>query len=195
MEQQKESLRRHMRVLREQYAARLTPGDWRLAGENMARMLSTILAVRRSAVISFCPRMGLEPDLAAIHCVLREAGAGVALPRIIPGPERGMEFVIGGELKRGPLGISQPAGGTVIPPDAVELALVPALAADLNGRRLGHGAGYYDRYLARLRAGTPKIACIFDFQVLEKVPAAAHDIPMDAILTGQRWIPLRIQSG
>ncbi|MBN1269669.1 MAG: 5-formyltetrahydrofolate cyclo-ligase [Kiritimatiellae bacterium] len=63
----------------------------------------------------------------------------------------------------------------------IDLILVPAVAVDRAGRRLGHGGGYYDRMLAETRA--LRVAVVFDFQVLEAVPARSHDSIMDVIVT------------
>jgi 5-formyltetrahydrofolate cyclo-ligase len=66
----------------------------------------------------------------------------------------------------------------------VDLALVPGLAFDASGRRLGHGGGHFDRLLARtagLRAGVA-----FEVQMVRRVPVDAHDVNMDAVITDKR---------
>jgi 5-formyltetrahydrofolate cyclo-ligase len=64
------------------------------------------------------------------------------------------------------------------------------VAFDLQGRRLGYGGGYYDRLLALLDPGAQRIAGAFDLQVAEQVPAAPHDLVVDAIVTETRMIPI-----
>jgi 5-formyltetrahydrofolate cyclo-ligase len=73
----------------------------------------------------------------------------------------------------------------------VALALVPGVAFDGEGRRLGYGGGYYDRLLPLLDAGVPRIAGAFDEQIVERVPAAAHDLTVDVIATPTRLIVAR----
>lgn len=68
----------------------------------------------------------------------------------------------------------------------VDFILVPGVAFDLNGGRLGHGLGYYDRLLSGVAA--PKIGLAFDFQIVETVPVSDQDVKMDGILTESRAI-------
>ena len=72
--------------------------------------------------------------------------------------------------------------------DEVDLALVPGVAFDEHGRRLGYGGGYYDRLLPLLRREAPRIAGAFDEQVVPAVPAAAHDLGVDLVVTPSRLI-------
>ena len=74
-------------------------------------------------------------------------------------------------------------------PAAMDLALVPGLAFDRAGRRLGRGGGHYDRLLARapLRAAF-KIGLAFAWQLQPRVPAARHDVPMDLVATEKELI-------
>jgi 5,10-methenyltetrahydrofolate synthetase len=75
--------------------------------------------------------------------------------------------------------------------EEVELALVPGVAFDPQGGRLGFGAGFYDRLLSRFPAGVPKVGIAFDFQVLPRLPRLSHDIALDAIVTESRVISRR----
>lgn len=65
----------------------------------------------------------------------------------------------------------------------IDLVLVPGLAFDRQGRRLGHGKGYYDKLLSRARAETTFVALAFDEQVLDAVPCEPHDVIMDYVVT------------
>lgn len=91
------------------------------------------------------------------------------------------------QLVPGQFGILEPPpSAPVLPLNSLDLILVPGLAFDPAGRRLGRGKGYYDRLLARARG--VKCGVCFDFQVLEELPAEPHDINMDFILTPTRWL-------
>lgn len=69
------------------------------------------------------------------------------------------------------------------PNSGLGLVLVPGIAFDLSGGRLGRGAGYYDRFLAKCQPRPAIIAMAFDAQLLETVPREPHDFPMDALIT------------
>ena len=68
-----------------------------------------------------------------------------------------------------------------------DLVLVPGLAFDAAGRRLGRGAGFYDRFLAGLPGGIPFVGVCFGCQVVDEVPAEAHDVRMTALVTEDGW--------
>lgn len=70
-----------------------------------------------------------------------------------------------------------------VPLGDVDLWLVPALAFDRHGHRLGHGYGYFDRLLARIPKTTPTVGLAFQFQLLDHLPLAAHDRAVQTILT------------
>ena len=63
------------------------------------------------------------------------------------------------------------------------LVLVPGLAFDLQGNRLGRGAGYYDKFFGRLPLEVPRIAIAFDCQIVDRVPTEPHDLPVNVIIT------------
>ena len=72
--------------------------------------------------------------------------------------------------------------------DAIDFVLVPGVAFDLEGRRLGYGGGYYDRLLPLLAPRAARVAGAFDVQIVERVPAAPHDARVDAIVTESRTV-------
>ena len=90
---------------------------------------------------------------------------------------------VSAQLERHRWGYRQPvAGSDVVEDDDVAAVLVPALAFDLHGGRLGWGAGYYDRLLSRLSAPTLRIG-ISDGYIVDEVPTEPHDVPMTHIAT------------
>lgn len=99
-------------------------------------------------------------------------------------------------LVEGRFGVNEPADPRSVDAGAVDLAVVPGLAFDGGGGRVGHGGGFYDRLLAAIRdarreARRPpalRVGIAFDFQVFDRVPAEAWDIPMDLVLTDERVI-------
>lgn len=77
--------------------------------------------------------------------------------------------------------IEEPDGDEMVDPDSVELIIVPAVAMDRRGNRLGRGKGFYDRLLARTRATT--IGVGYDFQLVAEIPVEPHDSPLDFVIT------------
>jgi 5-formyltetrahydrofolate cyclo-ligase len=95
------------------------------------------------------------------------------------------------QLLRGQLGIMQPSPeSAVVEPD---ILLVPLAAFDRAGHRIGYGAGHYDRSLVRLRASKPILAVglAFAVQEIDAVPALAHDVRLDLVLTESGTIDFR----
>jgi 5-formyltetrahydrofolate cyclo-ligase len=89
------------------------------------------------------------------------------------------------DIFTGKFGVSEPlAGCPEVPLDRFDLVLVPALAFDLNGNRLGRGKGFYDRILSA--ASGIKCGVAYDFQLLENIPTEAHDRRVDFIVTPAR---------
>src|SRR5581483_3277806 len=91
------------------------------------------------------------------------------------------------DLKRGKFSIRETADHcAAVPLTQFDLVLVPGVAFDFRGYRLGRGRGFYDRLLAEVNSRTCGVA--FNEQIISQVPAEAHDVPMDYILTPGRWI-------
>lgn len=86
-----------------------------------------------------------------------------------------------GRLVEGTFGILEPTGPLLDDPSGIDLAIIPGMAFDTAGNRLGRGKGYYDRLLPRLDC--TKVGICFPFQLRDAVPHEAHDIPMDAVAT------------
>ena len=77
--------------------------------------------------------------------------------------------------------IEEPTGDDIIDPNDIELVIVPAVAYDRNGNRIGRGKGYYDRLLSRTKA--LRIGVAYDFQLVDEITAEPHDIPVDIVIT------------
>jgi 5-formyltetrahydrofolate cyclo-ligase len=75
-----------------------------------------------------------------------------------------------------------------VTPETIELALIPGVAFDLRGGRLGFGGGLYDRLLSRLPSDVATVGLAFDFQVIPRLPSEPHDILLEAIVTEHRLI-------
>ncbi len=84
-------------------------------------------------------------------------------------------------LELGSFHIEEPTGDNVVDPEDIELIVVPAVAYDRNGNRLGRGKGFYDRLLQTTKA--TKVGVGYEFQLVDEVPVEPHDVGMDIIIT------------
>lgn len=134
-----------------------------------------------------------EPELLAALEALHGAGRSIHLP-VLEG--RNMTFRRwrpGAPMETSRLGIPEPVGGTVCPPEQLELVLVPLVAFAADGTRLGMGAGYYDRTfgfrLDQADSGPMLIGTAYSLQEVESLPADRWDVPIDGVITehGLRW--------
>lgn len=85
-------------------------------------------------------------------------------------------------LKRGLYGVAEPARCIPMNIRDIDLVIVPGVAFDKKGGRVGRGKGCYDRFLKMLPAGTPTIGLAFDFQILPSVPVTEHDVSVDRVI-------------
>jgi 5-formyltetrahydrofolate cyclo-ligase len=125
--------------------------------------------------------MGDEMDPRPLMLAMASRGHALALPIT---PPRGQPLAFcawapGAALRPGPMGTSEPAGGGALRPD---ILLVPLLAFDRAGRRLGYGGGYYDRTLAAL-PGAKAIGIAYAGQEMPEVPAGPQDFRLPLIAT------------
>jgi len=130
-----------------------------------------------------------ELDPLALLSTLHDKGLRIALPVVRPGPDLIFrEWSPGLPLRRGKFGLQQPDDWH--PELFPDIVLVPLLAFDRKGNRLGYGAGYYDAALRKLRRRGPvaAIGIAFDEQEFREVPQEPQDETMDMILTPSRII-------
>jgi 5-formyltetrahydrofolate cyclo-ligase len=145
-----------------------------------------------SVVAGYVPIRG-EIDPFPLMRALSARGARLALP-VVTGLGRPLEFRSWSEddaLQRSPLGILEPMAGA--PEVAPDIVLAPLAAFDALGHRIGYGAGHYDRTLEALRGAKPVIAAglAFAVQQIAAVPAAAHDVALDYVITERETLNFR----
>ena len=137
---------------------------------------------RRAKTVFLYYSVGREVSTLKIMQDAFASGKTVALP--VCEDEGRMRFVQLRDinsLKAGRFGIPEPDGDAVLVPDEETVMIVPCLCADKNNDRLGHGAGYYDRYLSRFRCFT---VCLCRKKLLEdKIPAQPSDVRMSIVIT------------
>jgi len=123
---------------------------------------------------------------------LLNMGKDVAVPVCVPASYEliASKILNLDELMPGHYGILEPKKEYLRPlePSVLDIILVPGLAFDVYGNRIGHGKGYYDRFLSKVSPKALKIGLAFDFQVLSELPVDHYDIPMDCIITERGMI-------
>lgn len=142
-------------------------------------------------VCAYVP-VGAEPGSVDLVERLRDLGARVLLPVTCPGDPEALRW---GEYRPGALvarrfGLLEPAGPSLAATAIAEAAvvLVPALAVDRHGVRLGRGGGYYDRSLPLCSPGALLVAVIRDEELVAELPSEPHDVRMTHALTPQRGL-------
>jgi 5-formyltetrahydrofolate cyclo-ligase len=167
----------------EERAAGSKSARGRLAGQRQWQAAQSILF--------FAPLLQ-ELDVWPLVNEALAAGKVVALPRFVPETTSYIACRIRDpeqELKTGQFGIREPGDGCgQISLNELDLTLVPGVAFDPQGRRLGRGKGFYDRMLAAMRGKTCGVA--FDEQIVRSVPVEPLDVSVNCILTPTRWIEL-----
>ncbi len=140
-----------------------------------------------SAYLSLPTEPGTDPLIAAL-CA---RGHAVWVPRILGADLEWVSFRPGDPVQSGPMGIREPLGGAVDSTDlgGLDVMIIPALAVDHDGHRLGKGGGFYDRVLSALPrhsdGGPLRVALLHDGEIHDHVPHESHDAPVDAALTPQ----------
>jgi len=161
------------------------------AGQARSRLKERPLWKSAQSILFFAP-LPEELDVWPLLIDALSLGKTVALPRFVTktksyvacqvrNPER--------DLRSGQFGIREPGDHcSNLSLNRLDLVLVPGVAFDLIGRRLGRGKGFYDRLLAAVSGTTCGVA--FDQQIVREIPVAPHDVAVNCILTPTRWIEL-----
>jgi 5-formyltetrahydrofolate cyclo-ligase len=92
------------------------------------------------------------------------------------------------ELSPGAFGIPEPKHPKEFPLNEIDLVVIPGIAFDRSGNRVGYGMGFYDRFLNNLKKNVPLVAVAYDFQIVDSVPRDANDIRVHKIVTEKEVI-------
>jgi len=159
----------------------MTGADRAAAGRRLRDAVLGLPEIQMAGTIAAYCSIGSEPDTRGLLFALWKRGSYVLLPVLLPDGDLDWASYEGPDsLTAGPRGLLEP--GPAEPrrgPGAIaraDLVLVPALAADRRGNRLGKGGGSYDRALARVGELVPTVALLFDGELLDEVPAGPHDV-------------------
>jgi 5-formyltetrahydrofolate cyclo-ligase len=187
------TIREAKRALRNQVSAelkRIQPGERDAASAQARSRLAAQARWQTAQWVLFFAPLPEELDVWPLLAKALSAGKKVALPRFVVETgsyETRQVLDLGADLQVGHFGIREPHSRCApLPSSRLDLILVPGLAFDLHGRRLGRGKGYYDQLLKGLEGTTCGVA--FDQQVVVEVPAEPHDVRLNCLLTPTCWI-------
>lgn len=178
----KSELRRHFL----QHRRNLSPDRWQLLGDGVCNTLQRMAIFQAAQTVLAYRSIRQEPDLSALWSVPKNWG----LPRC---EGRGLawhRWQRGDCLVAGAYGVLEPSPQAErLHPTSVDLLLVPALACDRQGYRLGYGGGYYDRLLSLPDwQGIPTLGIVFDFAFVTELPRDDWDRPLTGVCTERQGI-------
>lgn len=194
------SIREAKQALRERIAARrstLDAHDLAVGARALRDALLQLPEVASASRLAAYVAVGDEPGTGPLIEEMSERGVEVLLPVVLP--DFDLDWGVyrdPSSLSPAPKGLLEPTGATA-GPDAVldvDVVLVPGMAVDRQGTRLGKGGGCYDRVLARLAGRAPAFVLLHDGEVLDMpIPREPHDIPVDTAVTasGQHHLGVR----
>lgn len=169
--------------------AALTPQEYRDLNQSLYSKFLQFKILDNTNNIMIYYSVRNEVDTVAIIGYLLEARKKVALP--VCTPERDLQVAVINDLNQlqpAPFGLMEPKpSAALLGPEKIELIIIPGVAFDEKGNRLGHGKGYYDRFLSK----TPnkfKLGLAYDFQLVPEIPTEEHDVKMNGLLTPTRYL-------
>jgi 5-formyltetrahydrofolate cyclo-ligase len=183
----KADMRERVRLKRQQISLESRQGMNSIINHALPGIVNELGANRLSAFWTFDG----EPDLRPSLKQLNGANCDIALPVI---SKTGKEMTMhcwqpGCEMKHNRFGIAEPQNEAEVEAGSLDLMLIPLVAWDKQGRRLGMGAGYYDRILAPLKGSKHPylLGVAFGVQMVEEVPVDDFDVPLDGMISENGW--------
>jgi 5-formyltetrahydrofolate cyclo-ligase len=170
----KAELRRRLLAFRR----RLEPAELAASGRSIRDAVLDLPETQMAGTVAGYWSIGAEPDTHGLLFALWKRGTYVLLPVLLPDGDLDWASYEGPDsLRPGLRGLMEPAEAVrgVSAVSSADLVLVPALAVDRSGLRLGRGGGSYDRALARVGAQVPTVALLYDPELVPVVPAGPHD--------------------
>lgn len=162
------------------------------ASELIQGVFCTLPVFVSARVVALYRAIDNEVETAGLISAAQQSGKVVVLPAVCDG---GMQFrKVGSELplEVGAFGIPEPSPDSpVVDIGSIDLVVVPGIAFDLEGRRIGYGKGYYDRVFHAWEGSGHLLGLCYDFQLVDRIISEPHDVEMDLILTEKRLIATR----
>jgi len=169
----------------------MTEAERSAAGRSLRDAVLSLPEAQMAGTVAAYISIGTEPETRGLVYALWKRGTYVLLPLLLADHDLDWASYEGPDsLAAGPRGLLQPTerprGVTAV--TSADLVIVPALAVDRGGLRLGRGGGSYDRALARVGAAVPTVALIYDGELLGEVPAGRHDQRVRMVARPQQGI-------
>lgn len=179
LKQAKRAIRREVLVARDA----LADDDRAAMSVAIAERLLSLPEAADAATVMVFWSFGSEVDTSPLIDRLLTDGRTVALPRIEGADVVPVAYQRGDPLVATTFGAMEPSAGKTLRSDELDLIVVPGVAFDREGNRVGYGGGFYDRLLAHLRPGVPSVGIAFGLQVVDRVPSGGTDRRVHAIVT------------
>ena len=174
---------------------RLSPANRVIHSATILQRLFELEVMRGALWVQFYVSYRSEVETSGMIAHALSHGKKVAVPKVIP--KKGLllseiQHPVH-DLAPGWRGIPEPREGCIRPVDVGEMdvLVIPGIAFDMNGNRLGQGAGIYDRVLKSVKGVVPIIALAFELQIVKEIPVQAEDIQVDFIITEKQTISCR----
>ena len=177
-----------IRILEER--KKLSLADRQEMGRRVIETLATLpIFKEHQIVLIYCNYQSEVATLPLLHRCLAE-GKTVCVPLAVPECSRLLTVAITDpllDLAPGYKGIPEPVPSLresrVLSPECLDVVIVPGVVFDRAGNRLGYGGGYYDRFLAQVAPQAIRIGLAYSGQLVDRIPALPHDVPMDVLVT------------
>jgi 5-formyltetrahydrofolate cyclo-ligase len=184
--QSKSEIRKRMRTM----LSSMTEQQRHEASVSGCNRLIALEAFERAATVMLYMPLATEVDVTPIALRCFRRGQTVCVPKV-DWDKRDMQPVEVTSLDDHVMdcdehGVRVPKNCRPVPIGMIDLVIVPGLAFDPRGNRLGRSAGYFDRFLAKVKSSVTKIGVAFDQQIVDNLPTKPHDVAMDIVVTDRR---------
>ena len=168
--------------------SRLSPAERAAGGAAVAGKLAELPELTDARAVLGFASFGTELPTDPVMAWVLASGRRLLMPYVDGSALRAAEVHSVEELAPGYRGIREPVQRIAIDPSEADVILVPGVAFDERGRRLGYGGGFFDAFLSGIERRVPRVGLCFDVQIVAEVPAGAEDEPVDVIVTPERVI-------
>jgi len=181
---EKDRLRLAMLARRKQ----LDIGQWRSLSSSVQQNLVQVPCFQQAQSLALYSQINNEVQTADLLSAALQAGKQVYYPRVAGERLQFCRVLSAADLSPGAFGIAEPPFRADSLAGQLDLILVPGVAFDRAGYRLGYGKGFYDRELAQVSPATCRVGLCFEFQLCAELPYESHDQPVNLVVTEKQII-------